>query len=281
MRWSPVIGAVLAWSCLSVPPPALAFPVSKAAWSDAEWQTRCKPVRTTFNPTSPLSTTRLTLSPSDERFVDFLYWVWANKIAEHQVEQVGGTEWDGPTNGVIFHWAPGSRWETHTVVSFPHALHHLTEEHQWTDGMFPDFFAPYGGVRGVRLDQRLSMTTPPTWAMLLAHIGGPESPYYRYVFHQESGIDPERRTVVMVGGQGVVFEYTFERYLTEVSEVLTDCKAYQFFVLYDRHGRGFASTPGWAGQPVPRSAQAAFTASPGGVVAAPPGRTDQEVTRED
>lgn len=264
MRRASFTGLITILLSLAGTVPAGAFPVGEAAWSNAEWEARCKPVRTTYNPTRPLSTTALTLSPTDERFVDFLYWVWANKIAEHQVEQVGGTEWEGPEDGVIFHWAPGSRWEMHTVVSFEHALHHLAEEHKWTDRMFPGFFEPFGGVRGVSIKERLSMTKAPTWAMLLEHIGGPDSPYYRYVFHQESGVDPERRTVVMVGGQGVVFEYGFERYLSEIKEVLTDCKAFQFFVLYDLHGKGFASTPGWAGQPVPESAHSALTGSPGG-----------------
>ena len=38
----------------------------------------------------------------------------------------------------------------------------------------------------------------------LPHIGGPESPDDRYVFHSESTIDPEKRVVTLVGGQGVV-----------------------------------------------------------------------------
>ncbi len=232
-----------------------AFPVGTYAWNDEQWANHCQAVRTTYNPKDPLSTTTLTLTPSNERFVDFLFWVWANKIIEHQVEQVGGTEWNGPTNGVIFHWAPGSRWETHTVAPFKHAIHHLVEEHRWTDRMFPEFFEPFGKVSGVTIDHRLSADKAPTWAMFLKHIGGPDSPYYRYVFHQESIIDPDRQRIVMVGGQGVAFEYTYDRYLHEVKAVLTDCKAYQFFQLYDLHGKGFASKPGWAGQPVPASAK--------------------------
>ena len=231
---------------------AEAFPVSSAAWSDAQWQQHCKDVRTSYNPVAPLRSDTLTIKPDDPRFIDFVYWVWANKIIEHQVEQVGGTEWQGPTNGVIFHWAPGSRWEIHTAVPFDHAIHHIAGEHRWTDSMFKEFFEPFGQVKGVNIGTRLSMDKPPTWAQFLAHIGGPESPYYRYVFHQESAIDPGRRIVTMAGGQGVLFEYTFERYLTEVKEVLTDCKAYQFFQLYDRYGKGFASKTGWAGQPVPK-----------------------------
>jgi hypothetical protein len=50
----------------------------------------------------------------------------------------------------------------------------------------------------------------------------------------------------------VKFEYSFDRYLKETSEVLTDCKAYQFFQLFDIYGKGFASKMGWAGQPTPK-----------------------------
>jgi len=227
-----------------------AFPVSKAAWSDAQWEQHCRNVRTSYNPSGPLDIKTLTVKPDDPRFLDFLYWVWANKIIEHQVEQIGGTEWKGPTHGVIFHWAPGSRWETHTVVPFEHAIHHIADEHNWRDLMFKDFFEPFGPVAGVNIKERLSFDKPPTWAQFLKHIGGPRSPYYRYVFHQESTIDPVRRIVTLVGGQGVAFEYSFERYLVEIKEVVTDCKAYQFFELYDRYGAGFASKPGWAGQPL-------------------------------
>lgn len=247
IRVSLVVTSLLAAAGL-----AEAFPVSSAAWPEAQWAEHCKQVRTTYNPTSRLRTDALTLKPDDPRFVDFLYWVWANKIVEHQVEQVGGTEWNGPPGGVIFHWAPGSRWETHTVVPFEHAIHHISGEHQWTDTMFKDFFEPLGPVKGVNIRERLSMDRPPTWVQFLKHVGGPESPYYRYVFHQEVGIDPVRQVVTMTGGQGVLFEYTFERYLAEIKEVLTDCKAYQFFELYDRYGKGFASKIGWAGQPVPK-----------------------------
>lgn len=231
---------------------AHAFPVSGAAWSEAQWIEHCKDVRTSYNPSAPLDTKTLTLKPDDPRFLDFLYWVWANKIIEHQVEQVGGTEWRGPTDGVIFHWAPGSHWETHTVVPFDHAIRHISDEHNWRDTMFKEFFEQFGPVQGVNIKQRLSFGRPPTWAQFLAHVGGPHSSYYRYVFHQEIAIDPEKRTVTLFGGQGVMFEYTFERYLTEIKEVVNDCKAYQFFELYDRYGKGFASKPGWAGQPIPK-----------------------------
>lgn len=237
-----------------IPLPAnlYAFPISSAAWTPAQWEQRCKPVRTSYNSAAPLSTDRLTLKSSDPRFVDFLYWVWANKITEHQVEAVGGTEWAGPKTGVTFHWAPGSRWEMHTLVPWSHAIHHIADEHRWQDNMFKEFFERFGPIKNVSIRERLSSEKPPTWAQFLEHVGGAESPYYRYVFHQEMAIDPAKRVVTLIGGQGVLFDYSFERYLEEVKEVLTDCKAFQFFQLYDRYGKGFASKPGWAGQPIPK-----------------------------
>lgn len=254
---------------LFAPDPGASFPLSRAAWSDQEWTTRCRDVRTTYNPSGSLSTEALTITLENPRFLDFVHWVWANKIIEHQVEQVGGTEWNGPTEGVIFHWAPGSRWETHTVVPFEHAIHHIAGEHRWTDSMFKEFFEPFGPITGANIGARLSASTPPTWADFLGHIGGPESPYYRYVFHQETSVDPSRRVVIMSGGQGVLFEYTFDRYLAEVKEVLTDCKTYQFFQLYDRYGQGFASKAGWAGQSVPAQAERIEKPTNGTVTGAP------------
>jgi hypothetical protein len=100
---------------LYFPSLALAFQISNAAWSNSVWEAHCKDVRTSYNPNYALSIDSLTLTPKDPRFNDFLFAIWANKILEHQVEQMGGTEWTGPTDGVIFHWAPGSRWEAHTV----------------------------------------------------------------------------------------------------------------------------------------------------------------------
>jgi hypothetical protein len=118
--------------------------------------------------------------------------------------------------------------------------------------MFKDFFERFGSVKGVSIKERLSIDKAPTWAQFLEHVGGSESPYYRYVFHQESAIDLKRQVVTLFGGQGVKFEYSFDRYLAEAREVLTDCKAYQFFQLFDIHGKGFASKMGWAGQPIPQ-----------------------------
>src|SRR5687768_4211805 len=161
--------ACLAYVMLVMTQPTNAFPLSSAAWSDNEWEAHCLSVRTTYNPHHSLTNTALSLQPDDPRFLDFLYWVWANKIIEHQVEQMGGTEWEGPGHGVIFHWAPGSRWETHTVASFDHAIHHIADEHHWQDNMFREFFEKFGPVQGINIKKRLSMDSPPTWVQFLQH----------------------------------------------------------------------------------------------------------------
>ncbi len=223
--------------------------ISGFAWSDEEWANRSKGIRTSYNPDHDLSTSDLTLVPGDPRWLDFVFWCFNNKLAEHQVEAYGGTEWDGPKGGVIFHWAPGSRWETHTLASFGFTIGHTVGEHQWLDTDFPDFFEPYGGVYGVNLKDRLVQIDPKSpkpWVDFLEYGGGPNSPYYRYLFHQEAIVDPVRERIYLIGGQGVGFEYTFERYYHEVREVLTDARAYQFFQMYDMYGPGFASLGGWA-----------------------------------
>ena len=223
--------------------------ISGFAWSDKEWAERSKGIRTSYNPDHDLSTTDLTLVPGDPRWLDFVFWCFNNKLAEHQVEAYGGTEWDGPKGGVIFHWAPGSRWETHTLASFGFTIGHTVGEHQWMDTDFPDFFEKYGGVYGVNIKDRLAEinpNSPKPWIEFLEYGGGPNSPYYRYLFHQEAIVDPVRERIYLIGGQGVGFEYTFERYYHEVREVLTDARAFQFFQMYDRFGPGFASLGGWA-----------------------------------
>lgn len=223
--------------------------ISGFAWSDEEWAQRSKGIRTSYNPDHDLSTTELTLVPGDPRWLDFVFWCFNNKLAEHQVEAYGGTEWNGPRGGVIFHWAPGSRWETHTLASFGFTIGHTIGEHQWMDTDFPDFFENHGGVYGINVKDRLAEidpNSPKPWVDFLQYGGGPNSPYYRYLFHQEAVVDPVRERIYLIGGQGVGFEYTFERYFHEVREVLTDAKAFQFFQLYDMFGPGFASLGGWA-----------------------------------
>ncbi|HJW30551.1 MAG TPA: cytochrome c, partial [Saprospiraceae bacterium] len=223
--------------------------ISGFAWDAEEWARRTKGIRTSYNPDHDLNAETLTLVPGDERWLDFMFWCFNNKLAEHQVEAYGGTEWDGPTGGVIFHWAPGSRWETHTLASFGFTVGHTIGEHRWKDTQFPDFFEKYGGVYGINVKDRLAeidSSSPQPWVDFLEYCGGANSPYYRYLFHQEAVIDPVRERIYLIAGQGVAFEYTFERYYHEVREVLTDAKCFQFFQMYDRFGPGFASYHSWA-----------------------------------
>ncbi|HET7153609.1 MAG TPA: hypothetical protein VFJ29_07555, partial [Candidatus Kapabacteria bacterium] len=218
--------------------------ISGFAWDADQWAQKTKGIRTSYNPDHDLDATQLTLTPGDPRWLDFVFWCYDNKITEHQVEAYGGTEWDGPKGGVIFHWAPGSRWETHTLASFGFTVGHTIGEHRWTDVMFPDFFEQYGGVEGVNVKDRIAeidTSDPNVWVKFLEYCGGPNSPYYRYLFHLDAVIDPSRDKIYLVAGQGVSFDYSFKRFYHEVREVLTDAKAFQFFQMYDMFGPGFAS----------------------------------------
>lgn len=225
--------------------------VGPNAWNKQRWAEKTKGIRTSYNPDHDLSTEELTLVPGDERWLDFVYWSFANKVSEHQLEAYGGTGWEGPTGGVIFHWAPGSRWETHTLASFGFAIGRLIGEHRWRDTHFPEFFEKYGGVYGVNVKDRLVEIDPTSarpWVEFLNYIGGSESPYYRYLFHQVQYVDPVSQKIYLSGGHGVGFNYTFQRYYHEVREVLTDAGAYEFFQMYDLYGPGFASRGNWARQ---------------------------------
>lgn len=151
---------------------ASGFPVSSYARTDKQWDKSCREVKTSYNPKGPLSNKELTINPNDERWLDFIYWVFNNKMTEHQVEAFGGTLWQGPKTGVIFHWAPGSYWEKHTVASFGFTIGHVTAEHGWRDTMFPDFFAKYGGTYGALVKDRLyeiSPKDPTPWVEFLTY----------------------------------------------------------------------------------------------------------------
>ena len=125
--------------------------------------------------------------------------------------------------------------------------------------MFPDFFERYGGVYGINVKDRLVQIDPTSaapWIAFLQYGGSDASPYYRYLFHQEAIVDPERREIDLIAGQGVAFTYSYERYYHELREVLTDCRAVSFFEMYDRFGPGFASQGNWARQNPPSLALA-------------------------
>jgi len=227
--------------------------VGALAWTDAQWLAHCRGVRSSYNPDHDLRTDALTLTPDDPRWPDFVFWTLDNKLNEHQVEAYGGTGWKGPTGGVIFHWAPGSHWERDTLHSFGFTIGHVIGEHRWTDTMFPDFFEKYGGVYGINLKDRLAEIAPRSnrpWIDFLAYSGGETSPYGRYVLHIDSSVDFSQRLVTLTAGQGVAFDYSFDRYYDELAMIVTDCKAVDFFQMYDRFGRGFAAQGNWAHQQV-------------------------------
>ncbi|WP_441291895.1 c-type cytochrome [Sorangium sp. KYC3313] len=170
-----------------------------------------------------------------------------NKINEHQGEAYGGTGWTGPKGGVLLHFAPGSRWERHVLMSFGMYIGHIVGSHRWTDTMFPDFFERYGGVFGVNVKDRLAEIAPRSidpWVEFLGYCA--RSPYARYLFHHTAIVDPLMHRILLAAGQGVAFSYTYERYRYEVGAVLTDCKAVDFFEMYDLFGPGFAARGNWA-----------------------------------
>lgn len=228
--------------------------VGQFSWTDKQWRAHCRGVRTSYNLDHDLRDDVLTLRPGDPRWPDFVFWSLNNKVNEHVVEAFGGTGWKGPTNGVIFHWAPGSHWERDTLHSFGYFIGHVIGEHRWTDTMFPDFFEKYGGVYGINAKDRLAEIAPRSiqpWIDFLAYAGAADSPYYRYLLHINSSVDFPEHLVTLTAGQGVAFDYSFDRYYDELSMILTDCKAVDFLQMYDRFGPGFAALGNWAHQQVP------------------------------
>ena len=231
--------------------------VGSFAWTDAQWRRRCRGVRTSYNPDQDLSDDLLTLGPNDPRWLDFVFWSLSNKVNEHQVEAYGGTGWKGPKGGVVFHWAPGSHWEQDSLHSFAFFIGHVVGEHRWTDSMFPDFFEKYGGVYGINIKDRLVEIAPGSsapWIEFLEYSAGLDSPYFRYLLHIDSSVDVNRGLIALAAGQGVAFNYSFDRYRHELAMILTDCRAVDFLQMYDRFGPGFAAEGDWARQPMPPSA---------------------------
>ncbi len=231
--------------------------VGSLAWTDKQWRDRCSGVRTSYNPKQDLSYTALTLHPGDPRWLDFVFWSLNNKVNEHQFEAFGGTGWRGPTSGVIFHWAPGSHWERDSLHSFGFVIGHIVGEHRWTDTMFPDFFEKFGGTYGINVKDRLAEIAPGSkapWVAFLDYIGGSGSPYFRYLLHIGGSVDLNQHQIALTAGQGVAFNYSFDRYYEELAMILTDCSAFQFFQMYDRFGRGFAAEGNWANQLMPETA---------------------------
>lgn len=49
-----------------------------------------------------------------------------------------------------------------------------------------------------------------------------------------TAVNPEKQTVMVTVGRGKVVEVPYERYAALLGQVLTDCRAYEFFQAYDR-----------------------------------------------
>ena len=174
----------------------------------------------------------------DERWQEFLSWVQSNKISEFRIEGVNKRDGDGAPTGVIVHWAPGSRWERHTTMSFGYTVAYLVGELGWQDTDFTEFFAPYGGTYGISLKDRLVLIDPLS--------ASPWQDFFRFlttitpdrmILSRIAAVNSEKGTVTVTAGQGRVVESPYERYADLLGQTLTDCRAYEFFQAYDRRGK--------------------------------------------
>ncbi len=233
----------LGWALLIlIPGLLLASPLSPAAWSEVTWREHCQGVRTSYNPSRDLSSKIFTLTPKDERWPEFLSWVWSHKISEHRIEGMNTRDSDDISPGVNVHWASGSRWERHTTMSFGYAIAYLVGELGWQDTDFAEFFSPYGGTYGINLKDRLVLIDPlraSPWQeflrFLTTRIPG------LMILSRIRAVNSEQQTVTVTSGQGRMVETPYERYAYLLGQVLTDCRAYEFFQAYDRQDKGTAA----------------------------------------
>jgi hypothetical protein len=75
--------AVVAWLSYSQGSRAAATKyhvISGFAWDRDEWAKRTKGIRTSYNPDQDLNADTLTLVPGDERWLDFMFWCYNNKV---------------------------------------------------------------------------------------------------------------------------------------------------------------------------------------------------------
>jgi cytochrome c oxidase cbb3-type subunit 2 len=239
MRWQITIRNIfLGWIILVFTPGLLfASPLSPAAWGEATWQEHCRGIRTSYNPTQDLSDQAFTLTPADQRLPEFLLWVQSHKISEHRIEGVDGGG-NGVPTGVVVHWAPDSRWERHTTISFGYAVAYLVGKLGWQDTDFPEFFAQYGGTYGVNLKDRLvlidSLSASP-WQDFF-HFLRTLAPANVTLSHL-TAVNPEKRTVTITAGRGKLVKISYEQFVDLLGQALTDCRAYEFFQAYDRRGK--------------------------------------------
>ncbi len=220
----------------------LASPLSSKAWDGATWKEHCQEARTSYNPAQDLSNERLTLAPEDERWPDFLLWVQKHQISAHHLE---GLTWkNGNPSGIRVHWAPGSRWERKSTLSFGHALAYLVGLLGWQDTDFPEFFAPQGGTFGLNLKDRL--------ALIDAQSISPWQDFFRFLktlplkettLFQIKALREGKRTVVVSAGRGKTAEVPYKQFAFLLGKVLTDCRAYEFFKAYDQK-EGTNPSPG-------------------------------------
>lgn len=226
----------LGWTLLMCTPGLLfASPLSSSAWSETTWQEHCREVRTSYNPGQDLNNEAFTLTPVDARWQKFLSWVQRNKISKHHIDGIDTGNGDRVARGVTVHWALGTRWERQTTMSFGYAIAYLVGELGWQDTDFPEFFAQRGGVYSTNLKDRL--------VLIDTLSASPWQDFFRFLttlapedttLSRVTAVNPEKGTVMVTAGQGKVVEIPSERYAAVLGQVLTDCRAYEFFLAYDR-----------------------------------------------
>lgn len=240
LRWRAACRTVLCGWILFTCSPTLsgASPVSPSAWQDTTWQGRCQGVRTSYNPAQELSDDALMLTPTDARWLSFLSWVQKNRVSEHHIEGIntGGSE---AQRGITVHWAPHTRWERQTRMSVGYAIAYLVGALGWQDSDFPEFFARRGGTYGINLKDRLVLVD--------ALSASPWQDFFRFLttlpleavtLARLTAVDPEQRTVTITAGLGRTRAVAYEQFASLLGQVLTDCRAYEFFQAYDRQDAG-------------------------------------------
>lgn len=236
--WQVIIGAVFMGGTLLICTQGSLFasPLSPTAWSEATWQEHCRGTRTSYNPGQDSSNHELTLTPADERWPQFLSWVQRNKISEHHIEGIDMGNGDGAARGVTVHWAQGTRWERHTTMSFGYAITYLVGGLGWQDTDFPEFFGQYGGTYGINLKDRL--------VLIDTLSASPWQDFFRFLttlpsedtaLSRVTAVNPEKQTVTITAGRGKKREILpYEQFAYLLGQVLTDCRASEFFQAYDR-----------------------------------------------
>jgi mono/diheme cytochrome c family protein len=124
-------------------------------------------------------------------------------------------------------------------MSFGYAIAYLVGELGWQDSDFLQFFARYNGTYSINLKDRLVLIDPLS--------ASPWQEFFHFLttltpenitLARITAVNPEKQTVSVTAGQGRLVEIPYKHYADLLGQVLTDCRAYEFFQAYDRQGKG-------------------------------------------